>query len=53
MKISRVLLCSMGFLVDKKIASMLQTLTRHGKIFLKFEKSTRCGGLVQANQFLT
>ena len=37
----------LGFLVDKKIASTLQTLTR--KDFFKFEKSPRCGGLIQAN----
>ena len=36
----------LGFLVDKKIASALQTLTR--KIFLKFWKIARCEGLVQA-----
>ena len=36
----------MEFLWDKKIASTLQTLTR--KNFFKFEKSSRCGGLVQA-----
>ena len=39
----------MGFLVDEKIASMLQTLTR--KDFFLFKKSPRYGGLVQAIQY--